>query len=108
MFTSQRLRDVLYSRRMKQRDLARAIGCSEVAMSRYCNTDRCPRSDIIKKMAMTLGVTVDYLLGGYDPNTPDAPDTAYKNVIQFIRENRDRWTREQCKTIVAELYGKEE
>ena len=46
-----------------QKDVSRAIGCSEVVYSRYENGDREPSFDMLIKLADYFEVTTDLLLG---------------------------------------------
>lgn len=59
---SNRLKQTIYDKGMTQRELATATGISEVSISRYINAERLPKITEFKKIAVTLGVTTDYLL----------------------------------------------
>ena len=48
---------------MQQRQLARRIGITDSAMSRYISDERKPQPDVIANIATALHVTSDYLLG---------------------------------------------
>jgi transcriptional regulator with XRE-family HTH domain len=67
---SERLEAVLEEKNIKQKELAKAIGVTEVTISRYLNGERKPRPDIIIKMADYLGVSTDYLLGMTESTQP--------------------------------------
>ena len=47
-----------------QREFAKKIGITEQALSRYISGGRMPKAQVIIKMAMVLGVSIDYLMGG--------------------------------------------
>lgn len=65
---SGRIIDLLMLNGMSQRDLARAIGTTEVTMSRYVRGERVPKGHVIVKMAEALKCSADYLLGMTDEN----------------------------------------
>ena len=48
---------------MSQRDLAEAVGVTEVSMSRYINGKRVPKGPLCAKIAHALGCSVEWLLG---------------------------------------------
>lgn len=50
-------------RNMKQKDLAEATGVTKATMSKYENNINIPNAYIIAKIAVTLNVSADYLLG---------------------------------------------
>jgi Lar family restriction alleviation protein len=60
---------------MSQRELADAVGVTEVAMSRYLNDGRMPKGPILYNMAKVLGVSVDDLLAG--PEEKDCTSCEY-------------------------------
>ena len=49
---------------MTQRELAREIGTTEAAMSRYCRGLRIPKATTVGKMAKVLNTTTDYIILG--------------------------------------------
>ena len=57
---------------MKQTQLAKKIGSSNVTICRYLNGGRVPRLDVIAKIAAVFGVSVDYLLGLTDEKTSES------------------------------------
>lgn len=52
----------LEEKNMTQRELAEAVGVTEVSMSRYIKGERTPKGPVILKIAKTLGTTVEELL----------------------------------------------
>lgn len=53
------LRDILKEYGYTQRDLADAIGVSEVTISRYINKQRMPTVPILINMSMELGIDLE-------------------------------------------------
>ncbi len=58
-----RLAVSLYSRDMTQENLAEMTGISAATISRYLNDRMEPKASQLRKMAVALGVSADYLLG---------------------------------------------
>ena len=70
-----------------QKDVSRAIGCSEVVYSRYENGKRQPSIDTLIQMADIFGVTVDYLLGRQD--IEDSTLSEYELHLLIASRNAD-------------------
>ena len=64
-----RLRTLIKSMGISQRELAKKIGCTEVTISRYITGERVPSATVVVKIANALGVSVDYLIGNKGGNT---------------------------------------
>ena len=58
-----RLKRAIAIRGYKQRDLAEKLGMTDATLSRYVRGNREPRGDIICKIAETLNVSAEWLLG---------------------------------------------
>ena len=63
--TAERLQEAMRIANMKQADLARATGLGKGGISNYVTGRYEPKSDIISKLAMALGVS-EMWLWGYD------------------------------------------
>lgn len=68
-----RINNVIASKDVKQKDLAKAIGVTDNTISYYLSGARTPNTEQIVKIAQYLGVSTDYLLGMSDiaSNEPD-------------------------------------
>ena len=60
---SERLRNELNRKGIKQVDFAERLGLSKVAINRYVLGKREPSYDTLIQIANSLEVTVDYLIG---------------------------------------------
>lgn len=58
-----RLAYVMSSRGFTQKEVCKMAGITEPAMSRYMNGGRVPRVDVLARIAVALGTTMDYLYG---------------------------------------------
>ena len=65
----ERLRILIKSTGITQKELAKKVGCTEVTLSRYITGERVPKATIVVKIANALGVSVDYLIGNKGGNT---------------------------------------
>lgn len=73
MTIGERIDIALKKRGMTQRELAAAVGTTEVSMTRYISGKRTPKGSVIAKIAEVLEVSTDYLLMG-DENAYKVPD----------------------------------
>ena len=62
-----RIRQAVERSGKTQRQIADAIGITEVSMSRYVNGERVPRATIMPKLAEACGVSVEWLQTGKEP-----------------------------------------
>lgn len=62
-----RLKNLLESQGISQKELAVRAGVTEAAVSHYIKGDRVPRGAILLNIANALNVTADYLLNGEEP-----------------------------------------
>ena len=95
----RRLAYILERNRMTQRDLAAAAGLTEAAVSRYISGAREPRAVTIAKIAKTLDVTPQELLGTI---TNDEVDGA----VRLIARNASALSEEQRTELIAALAKK--
>lgn len=58
----KKLKELMNSRNINQRDLANAIQINESAMSRYISGERKPRIDILTKIARFFNVSIEELM----------------------------------------------
>lgn len=63
----QRLKELLKAKKASQRELAEYLGITQQAVSFYCSGKNYPDGDYILKIADFFGVSVEYLLTGYQP-----------------------------------------
>lgn len=67
----EKLRESRKAKDMNQTELAQAVGLSRRSLFNYENGRAVPRSNVIRKLAETLDVTVEYLTND-DTDDPDA------------------------------------
>ena len=82
---SYRLTVLLDENNMKQTELARKVGISNVTICRYLTAERLPRLDVVIKIASLFNVSVDYLLGlSNDKTNKDSEDNYDFNILSII------------------------
>ena len=59
----KRIAKVLDTRRMTQTDLTKQVWVTEATITRYVHGSRFPSSKILARIAATLNVSADYLIG---------------------------------------------
>lgn len=59
-----RLGELIAEHGMSQKEFAKKSGVTEAAISRYLSGERRPGANAAMAMASTLGVSVEYLMGG--------------------------------------------
>lgn len=91
----ERLRNELNRKGLKQVDFAERIGLSKVAINRYVMGKREPPYDTLIRIANSLDVTVDYLIGNDIPKAKQVNVKAdtYKRARRYIPKVRiiGRW-----------------
>ncbi len=66
----ERIRSLRKKLNLGQEELCEKVSCSRQALSRWENGHQLPNSDTIAKLADTLGVSTDYLMGRTDDPAP--------------------------------------
>lgn len=76
-------------RRMGQVELERAAGLPPNSIARFEEGARKPSFDDLRKLAIALNVTIDYLLGGVEsPGLARAADPLYRHGARLTEANR--------------------
>ncbi len=97
---AQRLTELLKEKGVSQKELAELVGVTEASISRYMNSERIPKSEIIANIATALHTTSDYLLGTEKEGNID---TDYPKIVRLIARNSPNMTKEQKSNIIKAL-----
>ncbi len=62
MTIGEKIRFALSMKRMKQKELAKKVGITEVSMSRYILDERIPNAIAIKRICRALDISVEWML----------------------------------------------
>ena len=65
----ERISKLLKEMNISQKDLAKMIGVTESALTRYIKNEREPKIEVLANLATALNTTVDYLTTGSKPET---------------------------------------
>ena len=63
------LKSVLDDREISQREFARQLNIAPTTLNGYIKNTRQPDFELVKKIADTLGISLDYLFGAEDKNS---------------------------------------
>lgn len=96
----ERLKELLDKFGVTQRDLAEAVGVTEVSMSRYICGTRTPRGYVLVRMAKTLHTTPEYLMG---LEVTEDPEQAYNRVFRAVSRYAGEWTMRQKGDLINEM-----
>ena len=96
-----RLGELLKTRHMTQKELAKRAEVTEAAVSHYIKGDRTPRSSVLSRIAVALGTTSEYLMEGLPQSHTDEIGYAKK----LISRNLSRMTVAEKRDILYILLG---
>ena len=102
----RRLRELLQENDLKQKELAKAVGITEVTVSRYLSGKRAPRSAILTRIADYFGVPASYLLptkAGLQAEYDAPPTDGYRRVVTLVRVHSGKWSTGQCALLMRML-----
>ena len=97
----RRISELLDKNGITQRELADAVGVTEVSVSRYIHGGRLPKGPVILKMARVLGTTPEYILG---QEVEEDSELAYYQTQRTIARNAKNWTQKQKADLVNALF----
>lgn len=83
MGISERIRELRTAKKLTQSDLAKFVGLTYIQIGRYETGKSAPSSDVLNKLADTLGTTTDFLMNGSDDDVVSAQLTDKELLNQF-------------------------
>lgn len=96
-----RIAEMLEKKGMTQRELAEAVGVTEVSMSRYIKGDRVPKGPVIANIANVLHTSTDYLLG---QEAEEDSELVYYQIQRTIARNAKNWSPKQKADLVNAIF----
>lgn len=90
----ERVLALLKKKNISQKRLAKMIGVTESALSRYINNEREPKIEVLANMATALETTVDYLTMGVESKTD------FDEIYRLVTRNSYTLTSEQKMQII--------
>lgn len=94
--TSQRLREAMELRKLRQADLARITGINPVYINRYVKGEYCPKVKTVMILAKALNVNPDWLCGFTDEMDVSSLGYERDRTIGEITQLLMDCTLEQC------------
>lgn len=93
-----RVKELRKAAGLTQGELGKKLGCTSAAVSRWERADGMCSEDMLEALAKALGTTTEYLLGGPEPATAQAPGAEPAPVAQTYQAAID---------IAKVLYSKQ-
>lgn len=93
--------NLMTTKKINQKELARLSGITEASVSRYLASERTPRIDVIVNFAKALDVTVEYLLDSSESNG------GFISIATAIARDGNNLTPEEKNKLIALILGKE-
>lgn len=87
-------------RGITQKEVSRAIGCSEVVYNRYENGEREPSIDMLVKLADFFEVTIDFLIG-HDVEASELLSSYEISLIQASRRADQRARDDALRMLIS-------
>ncbi len=97
-----RTNDLLKEKGLSQKQLAKMSNITEASLSRYLSGILKPRIDVIRNIALALGVSVSYLVGDVDDFDPSSP---YEETYRVVARNKVNLSDEEKTELIKLLFG---
>lgn len=97
---SERLLQLREEKKVKQSELAEAIGISRISISNYENGERTPDGEVICKLADYFNVSTDYLLGR--TQTPNFQRFTHEQYLSYVSDMQAKILQKHSECIVPE------
>lgn len=98
-----KVKELMVSSGMSQKELSRKSGVSEASLSRYLSGSLKPRIDIISNIARVFGLTASDLITADETLKNDF--SVYDETISVVTRNRKKLTDEEKAEIIKALFG---
>lgn len=96
-----KVKDLMASKGINQKQLSQLSGITEASVSRYLKGDREARLDIIVNFAKALDVTTEYLLN----DDEETGINAYTEIATAVARNGSSLTAEEKNKLIALILG---
>lgn len=98
MSTGTRIKELLKSKKITQKELAQRVNITESALSHYIKGDRIPSGDVLANIACALNTTANYLM-----EKEDILD--FYGVKRILARNKEAMTNEEKAELINMLFG---
>lgn len=83
---ANRIRDLRLSIGMTQKEFAKKVGCTSATLSAYENNSKSPSLEIVKNIAETFGVSIDWLCGLSERENGSSEPKTYSDIIFMLSD----------------------
>ncbi|MBR0137430.1 MAG: helix-turn-helix transcriptional regulator, partial [Erysipelotrichaceae bacterium] len=97
---NERVKELMKSKNINQKQLSEQSGITEASVSRYLNGERTPRIDIVSNFAKVFGVTVDEIIA--DEFTKMS---TYDSIANAIARDGGQLTEAEKEKLISLLRG---
>lgn len=97
-----KMKELMQTQNISQKELAIRLNVQEATISRYINNNREPNAENLLNIATALNTTIDYLLG--KSNSSDI-SFGYGNLKLFVARNATNLTQEEKFDIISILIN---
>lgn len=101
MLVVERVRKMMETKNINQKELAQLSHITEASLSKYLSGTREPRNDVIFNLAKALGTTTDYLLG-FDEKF----ERPFEQSCELLTRTKEQLTDDQKRTLINILLEK--
>lgn len=81
---AQRIKQLRQSQNLTQKEFAEKVGCTAATLSAYENGSKSPSLEIVKGIAQTFGVSLDWLCGLSENETTDKKPETFADIIMIL------------------------
>ncbi len=100
-----RVNELLEKKGLSQKQLAKMSNITESSLSRYLAGILQPRIDVIRNIALALGVSVSFLIG--DTNDLVFSSSPYKETYRVVARNKSKLSDHEKTELIKLLFGDE-
>jgi Predicted transcriptional regulators len=109
MTMGDRLRELRLQRKISQEEVARHIGITRSAYSHYEINNRQPVYETLIKLAAFFDVSLDYVIGGTQPNpSADSPGVPDSGEILKLFRRMSHEQRKQSISLISDFMSREQ
>ena len=97
-----RTNEILKERGITQKELSKMSNITEASLSRYLSGDYVPRIDVVRNIAIALGVSVSYLIGESEGTNNNI--SAFNETYNVVARNKSSLTDDEKAELIKLLF----
>ena len=99
----ERVNRLLKEKGLTQKQLSRMSNITEASLSRYLTGQLEPKIDVVRNLALSLGVPVSYLIG--DTNEHEVGNKPFEETYVVVARNKASLTEQEKTELIKLLFG---